>query len=350
MLHTGRWRRIAALGLVALGVGAGDAQVQSVAGPVASPSIRSMSPENGGAVVRPVLPSEQPTTATAPAVTLLALTTQSRGVPQTVLAAYQQAADGNALRDPGCGLSWPVLAGIGKVESNHAHNGDVTADGELIHPIYGPSLDGTNGTTPMRDSTGQWVRAVGPMQFLPSTWTAWGAGSDPQNVFAATAAAARYLCANGRNVGSDEGLRQAILSYNPSGAYLDEVTRWIRVYQGGALVVPDNPNGTDDVAGPPVPSGPSQSSPPSSTAPPPGPAPAPTGPRPVPVPPGAGPTPPPTPLPIPPLPPLPPGPPGRPVSPLPPVTLVPPSLSGTAHQVASVVEITGSAGMLLQRR
>lgn len=190
----------------------------------------------------------------------------SRGIPATVLAAYQRAADAMARSNPRCGLDWTVLAAIGKVESNHAGNGDVTAGGKARQPILGPLLDGTNGTAMILSAAGtpsgpggRFERAEGPMQFLPSTWAKWAAdGSgdgtrDIQNVFDATLAAARYLCAGNADLSTAYGLRDAILRYNPSLSYLDLVTYWIRVYDKGVGVVPDRPAGMPgeiSVAGP----------------------------------------------------------------------------------------------------
>lgn len=200
------------------------------------------------------------------------------GIPATVLAAYHRAADSVARTDPGCKLDWTVLAAIGKVESNHARNGDVTPSGEVRHPILGPVLDGTNGTAAImmaaggsRDPSGQWARAEGPMQFLPSTWAKWatdgnGDGTrDVQNVFDATLAAAHYLCSGNVDLTTGGGLRDAILRYNPSLYYLELVSAWIRIYDQGAGQVPDEPingmSGETFLADAAVPSSPQPNSP-----------------------------------------------------------------------------------------
>ncbi|HEY2959379.1 MAG TPA: hypothetical protein VGM21_14420 [Actinomycetota bacterium] len=95
-------------------------------------------------------------------------------IPRAYLALYLAAA-------PTCpGLTWQVLAGIGKVESNHGRS-----------PAPGVN-SGLN-------SAGC---CAGPMQFNltdgpPSTWDAFGVGGDPYDPAAAVPAAARKLCANG---------------------------------------------------------------------------------------------------------------------------------------------------------
>ncbi|GAB2968444.1 hypothetical protein GCM10017788_61550 [Amycolatopsis acidiphila] len=170
------------------------------------------------------------------------------GIPATVLDAYRRAEASLGRAQPGCHLTWALLAGIGKVESNHARHGDVDAQGTLVRPIYGPALDGSPGFARMVDATsGQWARAAGPMQFIPSTWQKWGVdGSgdgkvDVQNVYDSTESAGRYLCASGRDLNTGTGLRSAVLSYNNSEDYLSKVVGWMRTYSAGSFAVPDAP-------------------------------------------------------------------------------------------------------------
>ena len=168
------------------------------------------------------------------------------GIPATVLDAYQRAAARAGALEPGCHLPWQLLAAIGKVESGHAEGGAVDSAGTAVRPILGPALDGTHGTAAIT-GPGGWARALGPMQFLPSTWATWGVDvlgtgtPDPENVYDATAAAADYLCANGRDLSTSDGTRQAVLSYNHSEQYLSVVLDWYQVYSGGAVAVPDRP-------------------------------------------------------------------------------------------------------------
>ncbi|MDT7726570.1 MAG: hypothetical protein QOI21_3146 [Actinomycetota bacterium] len=169
------------------------------------------------------------------------------GIPATVLDAYRKAETTLGQVNPGCHLTWPVLAGIGKIESGHAHRGDVDQHGTLINPIYGPALDGSPGFATITAGNGQWARAAGPMQFIPSTWQNWavdGSGdgkADVQNVYDSAEAAGRYLCANNRDLNTAAGMRSAILSYNHSESYLNTVSSWIRAYSAGSVVLPDAP-------------------------------------------------------------------------------------------------------------
>jgi membrane-bound lytic murein transglycosylase B len=173
------------------------------------------------------------------------------GIPATVLRAYREAETAIGRTDPGCRLPWELLAAIGKVESGHARGGAVDRNGTTLHRITGPALDGqafalvrdTDGG--VHDGDAVYDRAVGPMQFLPSTWMRWGADgngdgrADPNNVFDAALAAGHYLCAGDRDLGRAADLDQAILSYNYSRTYLDLVLRWLDFYRRGVHSVPD---------------------------------------------------------------------------------------------------------------
>ncbi|MFW6689775.1 lytic transglycosylase domain-containing protein [Streptomyces sp. MAR4 CNX-425] len=174
------------------------------------------------------------------------------GIPATVLDAYKRAESRLARSSPGCNLEWELLAAIGRVESGHARGGDVTSDGTTHNPILGPVLNG-NGFANITDTDGgeydgdtSHDRAVGPMQFIPSTWATWGSDGnddgerDPDNVYDAALAAGRYLCAGGRDLSSQADLEAAILGYNQSESYLRTVLTWYDFYkEGGADPVPD---------------------------------------------------------------------------------------------------------------
>ncbi|MGW6277466.1 lytic transglycosylase domain-containing protein [Kribbella sp. NPDC055071] len=180
------------------------------------------------------------------------ITGDASGIPGTVLAAYQKAANDLAASMPGCHLTWPLLAGIGKVESAHASGGKVDANGNTRGHILGPVLDGSAGMAAIADTdhgvydgNTSWDRAVGPMQFIPGTWTSFGADGngdgvkDPHNVFDAARAAGDYLCAGGSNLGDAQGLVQAVLRYNHSMDYVSTVLRWMQSYSKQTVTIPD---------------------------------------------------------------------------------------------------------------
>ncbi|MDT0260272.1 lytic transglycosylase domain-containing protein [Jatrophihabitans lederbergiae] len=176
------------------------------------------------------------------------------GIPAMVLRAYHQAAAKLAVEEPSCKLPWWLLAGIGHTESGHAEDGRLSADGTTRGKILGPRLNGgIAGDAIISDTdhgaydgdTG-YDRAVGPMQFIPSTWLRWGADGnadgkrDPSNIFDATLAAGHYLCADGRDLSTTAGLQAAVLSYNHSAPYLKTVLAWGTAYRSGASSVDDS--------------------------------------------------------------------------------------------------------------
>jgi soluble lytic murein transglycosylase-like protein len=91
------------------------------------------------------------------------------------------------------GLPWEVLASVNLVESRFGR-------------ILGPSSAG----------------ALGPMQFLPSTWEQYGAGGDIMNPRDAINGAARYLTASG----APGDMRGALFAYNRSDAYVDAILQY----------------------------------------------------------------------------------------------------------------------------
>ena len=89
-----------------------------------------------------------------------------------------------------CGLPWPVLAALAKVESDFGRNMATSSAG-----------------------------AIGYGQFLPSTWATYGNGGDPYDYRDAIPAMARYLCDHG----GPRDLRAAIWAYNHADWYVDQV-------------------------------------------------------------------------------------------------------------------------------
>lgn len=173
------------------------------------------------------------------------------GIPATVLDAYKKAEAALREKKPGCNLPWQLLAAIGKVESGQARGGKVTADGTTLSPILGPQLDG-NGFALIKDTdngaydgNSRYDQAVGPMQFIPSTW-AWAGRDgnddgveDPNNIYDAALAAGHYLCRFGWDLSDQGDLKRAILSYNRSTAYYHTVLSWLDYYRKGTHEIPD---------------------------------------------------------------------------------------------------------------
>lgn len=156
-------------------------------------------------------------------------------IPARSLVAYARAEVAIRASDPDCKINWATLAGVGRVESHHGrYNGtSIGDDGRLTPPIIGIPLDGSPGVRAIADTDGgrldgdtTWDRAVGAMQFLPTTWARWGvrangdgAAPDPQDIDDAALSAAGYLCASGGDLSSAEGWWRAVLTYNESVAY-----------------------------------------------------------------------------------------------------------------------------------
>ncbi|MGW1676417.1 lytic murein transglycosylase [Saccharopolyspora sp. NPDC002376] len=193
------------------------------------------------------------------------------GIPDTVLNAYHRAADLTDERNPGCGLHWSVLASIGRIESGHARSGSVDVLGTTSRAILGPRLSGGPGVAAIPDTDGGaldgdpvWDRAVGPMQFIPSTWRKFavdGKGdgvASPHNVYDATAAAGQYLCSGGGDLRNPRDLAAAVFRYNHSERYVRTVLIWATAYANGALPTPSelSPAVDDVLAGERLPEGP----------------------------------------------------------------------------------------------
>ncbi|MFD7791779.1 lytic transglycosylase domain-containing protein [Streptomyces sp. NPDC059759] len=173
------------------------------------------------------------------------------GIPASVLDAYKKAEESLRASKPGCNLPWQLLAAIGKVESGQARGGRVDASGTTLSPILGPVLNG-NGFASISDTDhgaydgdSTYDRAVGPMQFIPSTWDWAGRDGnddgkkDPNNIYDAALAAGHYLCRFDHDMSVPSQMNQSILSYNNSTAYLNTVLSWLQFYRKGTHGVPD---------------------------------------------------------------------------------------------------------------
>ena len=129
----------------------------------------------------------------------------SRDIPPQLVGVYRSA----AMTCPG--LTWTVLAAIGRIESDHGRSSALGVD------------HGTNA-----------AGAGGPMQFLASTWQQYGVDAnhdgraDRYDVTDAIYGAARYLCAKGG--GRPPTLHAAIYAYNHSASYVHAVLRQAASY------------------------------------------------------------------------------------------------------------------------
>lgn len=169
-------------------------------------------------------------------------------IPAMALTAYRKAEQTMAAASPGCGVSWNLLAGIGRIESSHANGGATDASGTAVRPIFGPVLDGSlpgNEVIVQGNTAGRpvYARAMGPMQFLPGTWSRFASDgdgdgrADPQNLFDAALSTARYLCSGGLNLRNQAQVLTAILRYNNSMAYAENVLGWAAAYATGVAPV-----------------------------------------------------------------------------------------------------------------
>ncbi|WP_375484034.1 lytic transglycosylase domain-containing protein [uncultured Jatrophihabitans sp.] len=175
----------------------------------------------------------------------------SDGIPSVALNAYRVAAARVGHADPGCGIDWALLAGIGREESDHGRFAGAVlhADGRSTPAVVGPALDGVHWDYFKADAeyvrvTGDatFAHALGPMQFIPSTWATWGADADGDHradvfdINDAALGAARYLCAAGGNLRTHAGQVAAVLAYNHSDTYLAQVLALADAYRHGVPV------------------------------------------------------------------------------------------------------------------
>lgn len=169
------------------------------------------------------------------------------GIPARAVVGYAGAALRLQAEQPSCHLGWNTLAALGAIESGHGtHDGSAIADDGGARPaIFGPDLDGTSYAN-IPDSDGGALdgsasgdRAMGPLQFIPSTWQRWGADgngdgtADPQQLDDAALAAGRYLCSYGDLSGA-AGWRASIFAYNHLDTYVDAVAQSADLYAAEA--------------------------------------------------------------------------------------------------------------------
>jgi len=208
---------------------------QSVFGP---PEVLDLTPTSA-----PPTAAAPVTAAAAPASTVpvvdpawVSATAARAGIPEPAVLAYARA---TVMSEADCGLGWTTLAGIGWIESQHGTIGgrSLRADGTSSSRILGPALDGVGPVAAIRASPestvwhgdADWDHAVGQLQFIPSTWDDWASdgdgdgAADPNDIDDAAYAAARYLCADGRDLTTGAGWAGGIYSYNHAQSYVDAV-------------------------------------------------------------------------------------------------------------------------------
>ncbi|RNL81192.1 lytic transglycosylase domain-containing protein [Nocardioides marmorisolisilvae] len=181
------------------------------------------------------------------------------GIPSAALSAYQRGAQIIDAADPTCNVGWELIAAIGRVESDHGqYDGNTLgSDGVSTPGIYGPELNGENGTQAIMDTDGGQLdhdtvydRAVGPMQFIPSTWSSVKVDADgdgqrnPQDIDDASLATGVYLCSGTDDLSNRAGQEAAVYRYNHSRAYVDLVLRIMEAYsQGDYTAIPSGTYG-----------------------------------------------------------------------------------------------------------
>ena len=175
-------------------------------------------------------------------------------IPVTALEAYAYAARVADVVNPDCHLAWTTLAGIGQVESHHGtyRGSTIAVNGDISPPIRGVLLDGTDGNLEILDQDSvshdpavenkgdePYARAMGPMQFIPETWSLYGVDANndgvvsADNIDDAALSAAGYLCWRGKDLSTPRGWMAALRAYNHSDQYARNVRDWATAYAGG---------------------------------------------------------------------------------------------------------------------
>ena len=251
---------LASVALATTAFGVASAATWSHASSVARPASKGQSPApdawvarlSAGAPAGAQTLTAEPVMVTHPVAATPALVSAlaANGIPQVALNAYRVAAARIDLALPDCHIDWSLIAAIGRVESDHGQfaGAALQADGTSLPPIIGPALDGrgfayiADTDQGLYDGDTTYDRAVGPMQFIPSTWSSYSVDGNadgtatPLDINDATLGAAHYLCIAGGDLSSEAGQARAVLAYNHSDAYVAEVLALAQGYANGTQV------------------------------------------------------------------------------------------------------------------
>lgn len=259
----GRLKRAAALVPLALLSAAWTVSISTTGAPEAAAGVKGPTLPDGTAVPAEALqipasvsvPSGGTLGATGEDATQIVSASSASAIPSAALAAYQRAETVINRADRTCRLPWQLVAAIGRVESNHgrANGNQLSAAGVAEPGIFGEPLDGTAHTARIVDTdAGQYDgdtqldRAVGPMQFTPSTWSTVGVDADgdgrrnPQDINDAALAAAVYLCSGTDDLSSSDGRSAALYRYNHSASYVATVLSVMQAYLAGDYTAAPN--------------------------------------------------------------------------------------------------------------
>lgn len=181
-------------------------------------------------------------------------------IPERVLASYRSAEAALARDAPECRVPWWLLAGIGKVETNHAAGGQVDASGTTTSRIVGPRLDGTavGGRVTRDTDDGEldgdltFDRGVGPMLIVPQTWAGIGRDgngdgvADVSNADDAAVSVGTVLCSAGTDLMTRQGLAAGLVEFDDTATFPGEVLPWAVHYRTAvpAATPSSTPSGT----------------------------------------------------------------------------------------------------------
>lgn len=171
-------------------------------------------------------------------------------VPAEAQLAYETAAQNIATSSAACNLKWSLLAAIGRVTSDHGRVGNRTlTNGAVVTPpLVGVELNGAPGVSNVLDTDGgtldgdaKFDRAIGPMQLLPAVWQEFAEDADrdgkkdPQNIFDAALTAGKFLCSGNLDLSTEQHKKQALVRYDKTAGFAEQVVKVATAYEGGSL-------------------------------------------------------------------------------------------------------------------